>query len=184
MLCDAPIRRADDLIPDTNTHNCAAGRELEEQIRLAEAAASNRKLPVKPTKRRSRRDSSSSNSAQEPMVGIFWFFNGKLIVDTTLLSQAERYADALTHPKGHPCCWAELQAAGSIPFDIEYDDIARGRVTYDTVRDQFVLFRDPCIPMKTIRQIISRMHLPKDRTVIALDPHYRCLHCMKRGEGS
>lgn len=66
MLCDAPICSADDLISDTNTHNCAMGREFEEKIRLAEAARLNQKPPVQPTKRRSRRDSSACNSVQEP----------------------------------------------------------------------------------------------------------------------
>lgn len=65
MLCDAPICSADDLIPDTNTHNCATGREFEEKIRVAEAARLNQKPPVQPAKRRSRRDSLASNSVQE-----------------------------------------------------------------------------------------------------------------------
>jgi hypothetical protein len=29
LLCDASIRRAQDLIPKTNTHNCAQGLRLE-----------------------------------------------------------------------------------------------------------------------------------------------------------
>lgn len=184
MLCDEPIRSADDLIPGTSTHNCAAGRELEVKIRLVEAAALNRKPPEQLAKRRSDPDSLASSSAQEPRVGIFWLLDGKLIVDSTPLSQAERYGDALTHPKGHPRSWAKWQTSRLVPADIEYDEIPRGRVAKDTFHDQFIVFRDRCIPMRAIRQIISRMHLPKDTTIVAFDPHYRCPRCIKNEEGS
>lgn len=53
LLCDNPIRSADDMIPGTNSHSCEAGRAFDEKIRLAEAAESNRKLPARPAKRRS-----------------------------------------------------------------------------------------------------------------------------------
>ena len=43
LLCDNPIRSADDMIPGTASHNCKAGRALDEKIRAAEAAKSNRK---------------------------------------------------------------------------------------------------------------------------------------------
>lgn len=36
LLCDSPIRSADDLIPGTNAHNCDAGRSLDEKIHAAE----------------------------------------------------------------------------------------------------------------------------------------------------
>ena len=33
LMCNSPIRSADDLIPGTSSHNCEAGRALEERIR-------------------------------------------------------------------------------------------------------------------------------------------------------
>lgn len=33
LLCDQPIRSAADLIPDTSTHDCSAGRALEVRIK-------------------------------------------------------------------------------------------------------------------------------------------------------
>lgn len=32
LLCDQPIRSAEDLLPGTSTHDCTAGRALEERI--------------------------------------------------------------------------------------------------------------------------------------------------------
>jgi hypothetical protein len=33
LLCDGPIRSEKDLIPNSNTHNCPAGRRLESRPR-------------------------------------------------------------------------------------------------------------------------------------------------------
>jgi hypothetical protein len=107
--------------------------------------------------------------------------NFNKLLEATPLSQAERYAESLIHGKGHVDRWAELQADGSVPSDVEYDRIPRGRVSYDAVRDQFLVLRDRCIPMKAIRQVISTLHLPKDKVVVAGDPHYRCPRCMEKG---
>lgn len=38
LLCNAPIRSVDDLIADTPTHNCEAGRRFEEEIKVTELA--------------------------------------------------------------------------------------------------------------------------------------------------
>ena len=39
LLCDSPIRSAEDMIPGTNSHNCEAGRAMDEKIRAAERAS-------------------------------------------------------------------------------------------------------------------------------------------------
>ena len=38
LLCHSPVRTETDLIPETNTHNCASGRALEAKIAEIEAA--------------------------------------------------------------------------------------------------------------------------------------------------
>ena len=49
----------------------------------------------------------------QPCVGIFWVFGGEVILDTTPISQADRYGEAMTHPRGHLQHWTELQRTGS-----------------------------------------------------------------------
>jgi|SRR5665213_92642 len=49
LLCNNAIHTAEDLLPGTNTHNCEAGRALEEEIARGESQAQ------KPHKRCSRR---------------------------------------------------------------------------------------------------------------------------------
>jgi len=119
--CGQMITCEADLIPGTNSHNCEAGRALEETIRAAEAAEQNRKPPEQPAKRKSSLDPSGSNPTQDPQVGVFFYFNRQVITDLTPLSQGtERYGDLRIHAKGHIDYWAELQAAGTVPNDIPY----------------------------------------------------------------
>lgn len=93
----------------------------------------------------------------------------------------ERYGDLRIHAKGHIDYWAELQAAGTVPNDIPYEEAPRGRVSYDALNDSYLLLRDRCIPAKEIRKLISTLNLPKAKVVIQFDSHYRCSRCMKVG---
>jgi hypothetical protein len=51
FLCNRPIKCEDDLIPETNTHNCPEGRALEETHHSRVAAQS----PTRPPKQRGRK---------------------------------------------------------------------------------------------------------------------------------
>ncbi len=118
----------------------------------------------------------------EPSVGIFWYFERRLLTDCTPLSQAEPYGDCLTHPRGHYQYWTTLQRSGSVPRDIEYEEPPRGRTLFDRRRDRYVLLADACILRRRglIQQIMAKMHLPAPRTDIGRDPHYCCGPCLAR----
>ncbi|MGA2985370.1 MAG: hypothetical protein ABSG32_16275 [Terriglobia bacterium] len=120
----------------------------------------------------------------EPRVGIFWLLDGKLIADSTPVSDAEPYADGMTHPRSHIEQWAELQRTGQVPDIVEYEEPPRGRVSYYPQRDEFVLYADPCILAKKrlVRQIMVALNLPEKRTTTSKDSHYRCVRCLRRFE--
>jgi hypothetical protein len=116
------------------------------------------------------------NRSSEPSVGIFWYFDDRLLTDCTPLSQAEAYGDCLTHPRGHLRYWTLLQRNRVVPVDLEYEEPPRGRVLFDRRRDRFLLLADACILRRRdlVRQIMARMHLPAAKTDIDRDAHYRC----------
>jgi hypothetical protein len=118
----------------------------------------------------------------EPLVGIFWYFDGRLLTDCTPLSQAEPYGDCLTHPRGHYRYWTSLQRRGVVPGDVEYEEPPRGRVLFDRRRDRFVVLADACILRRhrLVQQIMAKMHLPAPKTDIDRDAHYRCEACLAR----
>ncbi len=114
------------------------------------------------------------------MVGIFWLIDERLILDTTLLSEAEPYGDCLTHGNSHIDFWTEQQNLGMVPSEIEYEEYPRGRVVLNTKAREFYLLADRCIlkDRATVNRIKKAMHLPP-KTTIDTDPHYRCAKCLR-----
>jgi len=120
--------------------------------------------------------------ATEPEVGIFFVYNGKPFIDGTPVSEAEGYGAFKTHGRGHDAFWRELQRNGIVPPGVEYDEVPRGRVGYDTKEGKFYVFADPCILKneRLLDKIESDMSLPSAKTAPPKgDPHYKCPGCRK-----
>ena len=120
----------------------------------------------------------AASKMPEPRVGIFWMVNGRSLVDSTSLSEAEAYGDHLTHPRGHAEVWETFQRAGTVPWDVEYEECPRGRAMYNTKTRRFTLLADKCIlsDKTLVRQIMQALHLSRN-TELGADPHYRCFRC-------
>jgi hypothetical protein len=118
---------------------------------------------------------------ETPKVGIFWLMDGKLLIDSTPVTDAEDYLDFKIHPRNHCTVWGALQQAGTVPHEIEYEEPPRGRVMYNTKTCQYTLLADKCILKKKalVSKIKSQMRLPKD-TKTSTDEHYRCYRCLER----
>jgi len=118
------------------------------------------------------------NKAREPRVGIFWLFRGRLIVDSTPVSQGEPYADHIGHATGHIDYWTGLQERGVVPKEVEYEEFPRGRVIYDPKAERYTLLADKCILSRPaiVKEILRELHLPKN-TMLDTDFHYRCSVC-------
>ena len=68
-----------------------------------------------------------SKQETEGCVGIFWIYDGRLIIHSTPLSRAEPYGDVLTHATGHIDYWTGLQERGAMPIEVEYEEPPRCR---------------------------------------------------------
>jgi hypothetical protein len=115
-----------------------------------------------------------------PQIGIIYLVGGKLLIDSTPLTNAGRYGDSATHERGHIVYWDELVKVGMVP-NTEYEEFPRGRVSYNMTTRQFTLLADRCILRKKniVRKILSRMNLPVRGTKVNTDSHYRCFRCLK-----
>ena len=114
----------------------------------------------------------------EPLLGIFWFFNGQLVFfDAIPVSDGIRYGDAITGKKDHADYWEDLRSEGLLnvlPEKLrqEYFSIPRGRVVYHVDSDRFFVYHGNNIKKKDLRQVIKKFCLPKDKTVFEQDLHY------------
>jgi hypothetical protein len=128
-----------------------------------------------------------THEEQSSMVGIFWWFRGRLILDASPLSEAEPYGDCLTHRKSHIDYWTKQQHFGAAPKDIEYEEPPRGRVVFDRKTERFMIYADRCILAKkaVVKQIKKAMHLPSEGTDVRTDDHhghYRCYRCLETSD--
>ena len=121
-----------------------------------------------------------SDGGSSASVGIIFYFSGHLWIDATPVETAVPYGNLATHDRGHDGFWQHLQDEGLVPPGIEYDDVPRGRVSYNTKTDVFLLFLDTCIlrQPELVKAIIRRLNLPPE-TPASRDPHYRCPGCMR-----
>lgn len=119
-----------------------------------------------------------------PAVGIFWRVADCLVLERSMLAEAEPYGDCLTHACGHYERWeswqtmsaAALRAAG-LPAEIavsEYDEWPRGRVVYEVPAQRFVLYADRRLQgRETIDHLRGAFGLQSATVVVRADPHYR-----------
>lgn len=114
-----------------------------------------------------------------PQVGIFWLWNGRLLLEGVALAEAETYGRFLNYPDGHDDVWCRYQRVGVVPEEIEYAVPPRGRVLFDTVASSFLLYADACIlrDERLINAIRDRLNLPA-ATTAEPDEHYRCNTCL------
>jgi hypothetical protein len=119
-------------------------------------------------------------AAPEPQVGIFWFFRDRIIVDSTPLSKAEPYGNALGHTISHIDFWTLQQRKGAVPAEVEYEEPPRGRVVFDRQEKRFHLMADKCILGRrdVVGRLMAAMNLPPGKTTEGRDEHYRCHECL------
>ena len=126
-----------------------------------------------------------STRTTEPRVGIFWLVDGKTLIDSTSLSEAEPYGDHLTHPRGHIDVWEQWRLSGKVPAESEYEEFPRGRVMYNAKTRRFMLLADRCIlrDKNVVRRIMSELKLPRN-TATDTDSHYRCPACLSHNSNN
>lgn len=83
---------------------------------------------------------------------------------------------------GHPDFWEQLQQRRDVPSDVEYDEVPRGRVTFDTHKQMYFVFLDRCIRKQSgvVQQIKDQFSLQGSFIEVMGDSHYRCPNCMRQ----
>ena len=103
-------------------------------------------------------------------VGPFFWIKGRILADVKPISDAENRAGKLDNPVSHSDLYDRTVKYG------EYMLIPRGRVVWDSLLDEGILYIDKCLNVKSIVDDISKTFgLTKYR--IEHDEHYICPKC-------
>ena len=104
-----------------------------------------------------------------PRIGVFWLHlkNGKIEIlfsKTMVLGLGHSYGNYIIDQAGHYDIWESLKSHGIIPKNSNYEDLPRGRVSYDQVKKQYVIYHGSYIKSSPcIKQVIkSEFNLKRD----------------------
>ena len=126
----------------------------------------------------------------EASVGPFYAIGGRLVFDVKPLSRADRQGDDVSSNLTHYEQWKPLFESfrkKNPDFNItDHEFCPRGRVIYNIKEDIYYLLIDRCIKKskKMMTEIFSKMNLPKKKTKVTTDFHYKCAKCRAQHEGS
>ena len=122
----------------------------------------------------------AARKAGESEIGIFFVYNGEVLMDGTPLSLTEPYGKFKSNDSDYDTFWNNLQRNGIVPRDVEYDEVPRGRVENDISEKKFYVYADPCIlkDRKVLDEINREFHLSSANTEAPeRDSHYKCKKC-------
>ena len=124
--------------------------------------------------------SQAARKAGESEIGAFFVFKSEVVKTGTPLSVVGLHGLFKSKTYDHGFFWKSLQRLGVVPRGIEYDEVPRGRVEYDTIEKKFHVYADPCIlkDRKALEEINREFHLPSaDTRKPERDPCYMCSGC-------
>jgi hypothetical protein len=122
-------------------------------------------------------------------VGPFWFVrddSGRvlLMAHRCALAAAEEYGDFITCPHGHYEVWEgwrTMRAADLIVRDAEYEEWPRGRVVFNSIKGQFIVYADKQIRPGEFQRVPEYFGIPAGGVVFMTDDHYRSTRSLHTG---
>ncbi len=107
-------------------------------------------------------------------IGIYWYYNGKLIVYAEDASSVKPVEGFLDVDMSHYEFWDIVKKKDSSKRNFEYEDIPRGRIVMDIKKEKFIVYgsRKLIEDNQFNKAIIGEFSLPKEQTVFKQDFHY------------
>jgi hypothetical protein len=126
----------------------------------------------------------SGNFPKNAYVGPYWLVrddSGRvlLMAHRCTLAEAEEYGEFLTCPHGHYDLWEGWRAACpmenvvGVLADSEYEEWPRGRVVFNAVHGQFIVYADQQISEDDLPRVLEHFGVPEGCVVFMRDSHYR-----------
>ena len=122
-------------------------------------------------------------AAGSSKIGIFWLHvkDGKIQIfhaEPSSLDFGQEYGNFIVDPREHYKSWEVLKRLNAAPKNSEYVDLPRGRVAYDKLKRQFVVFHGNYIKSSPdVKRVIINEFRLKSNTRWEPDLHY---HKFKR----
>lgn len=115
-----------------------------------------------------------SAGEHKPKVGIWWFWQDRLLKSSVPCSEGVGFDRHINGPHDHYSFWPRVQARHSELKGLEYDRVPRGRVIYDAAAEQFYCYTNCALThsARLRRLVVEGFGLDPRRTVFRQDDHY------------
>jgi hypothetical protein len=135
--------------------------------------------------------SKAGDEPKDAYVGPYWFARGDsgkvvLIAHRCALADAEKYGDFLTSPHAHYDLWESWRAQrppdglAAIVREAEYEEWPRGRVVYNFVHNQFIVYGDKQVfEHKLQHRVLEHFGIPANRVEFSKDGHYQSTRSLR-----
>jgi len=113
-----------------------------------------------------------------PKIGKFWIYikDGKITVfycKSFSLDLGQIYGSFIVDPEGHYNLWESLRQYGLIPKNSNYEDLPRGRVSYNKDENKYIVYHGNYIKSSPdIKPVIKAEFNLKQNTEWVHDLHY------------
>lgn len=106
-------------------------------------------------------------------IGIFWYYQHKVVGIAHIATTVDSLGLA-DSPYAHVSYWKELQAQIPVLMHLEYEEVPRGRVIFDSNRQKLGVFLDAKLLKKDIvNKIAAFFDAEYDDLILRKDPHYK-----------
>ncbi len=110
-------------------------------------------------------------------VGLYFYVNGKVLIDLADIEDAELYGDFKIGKSSHYEIWEDKYY---MIYHKPYDYFPRGRVAYNYKENKYFLYADKCIDKNGIQEIMKAFGIEDEKLKIdRKDRHYVCKTCNK-----
>jgi len=111
------------------------------------------------------------------VIGIFWIYNNNIFSKKIELNKGIEYGNFLTDDFSHYEVWEEIKNTNKQLFYFEYEEIPRGRVVYDLINENFVIYANSNIlrDKELISLIFKDFKLNNEKVTLKNDYHYEIL---------
>ena len=108
------------------------------------------------------------------MIGLFWIINGNIDGYREPLKNGEKYGNTIQPRYDHFNYFEKIQEKYKKLKNLEYDDIPRGRVIFDTRKNKFVILSSKKVlnDKNLVKKVCEFFNLSKDNVKLRWDEHY------------
>ena len=107
-------------------------------------------------------------------IGIFWIYQNKIYLKTQNLQKIKPINGFIDSDLSHYKVWDEIKSKNKDFYLYEYEEIPRGRVVYDTINHNFIIYcnKDILLNLQNKKQILETFKIKNKNYSFKEDEHY------------